>query len=61
VVLKRNARMKVFCSGTESDMTAVDAQKLILRVDGANAVSALLLQPPRARACFVLAHGAGAG
>ncbi|GAC1338526.1 MAG: alpha/beta hydrolase [Bradyrhizobium sp.] len=42
-------------------MTAVDAQNLKLQVDGANAVSALLLQPRRARACLVLAHGAGAG
>src|SRR6195952_2341688 len=42
-------------------MTAADAQKLKLQVDGANPASALLLQPPRARACFVLAHGAGAG
>src|SRR5882757_5369336 len=28
---------------------------------GAQSVSAVLLQPPRARVCFVLAHGAGAG
>lgn len=28
---------------------------------GATAVSGLLLAPPRARACYVLAHGAGAG
>jgi hypothetical protein len=43
------------------DMTAIGAQKLKLRIDDVNAVSALLLQPPRARACFVFAHGAGAG
>jgi uncharacterized protein len=42
-------------------MTAIGAQKLKLRIDDVNAVSALLLQPPRARACFVFAHGAGAG
>jgi len=42
-------------------MTAVDAQELKLPVEGADAVSALLLRPPRVRACFVLAHGAGAG
>ena len=32
-----------------------------LNVDSANAVSALLLRPPSAQACFVFAHGAGAG
>jgi predicted alpha/beta-hydrolase family hydrolase len=42
-------------------MNAVSAQKLRLHIDSADAVSALLLRPPRARACFVLAHGAGAG
>jgi uncharacterized protein len=36
-------------------------QELKLQVDGANEVSALLLRPPDARACFVFAHGAGAG
>lgn len=36
-------------------------QKLKLHVDGAGTVSALLLVPPAARACFVFAHGAGAG
>jgi predicted alpha/beta-hydrolase family hydrolase len=42
-------------------MNAVSPQKLKLQVDSANAVSALLLQPSEARACFVFAHGAGAG
>jgi uncharacterized protein len=42
-------------------MNVVSPQKLKLDVDGAGAVSALLLRPPRARACFVFAHGAGAG
>src|SRR6202048_2935975 len=42
-------------------MNAVSPQKLKLNVDSANAVSALLLLPPEARACFVFAHGAGAG
>ena len=42
-------------------MNVVSQQKLKLNVDGANAVSALLLLPPSARACFVFAHGAGAG
>jgi hypothetical protein len=42
-------------------MSTVSAQKLKLNVDSVNAVSALLLLPPSARACFVFAHGAGAG
>ena len=42
-------------------MSAASPQKLKLIVDGADAVSALLLRPPSARACFVFAHGAGAG
>src|SRR5260370_6917194 len=42
-------------------MNAVSPQKLKLKVDGADDVSALLLRPPAARACFVFAHGAGAG
>jgi len=36
-------------------------QKLTIRIDDATSVSALLLRPPGARACLVLAHGAGAG
>ena len=31
------------------------------RADDAHRVSGLLLAPPQARACYVLAHGAGAG
>jgi predicted alpha/beta-hydrolase family hydrolase len=42
-------------------MNVVSPQRLKLRVDSANAVSALLLRPSRAQACFVFAHGAGAG
>jgi predicted alpha/beta-hydrolase family hydrolase len=42
-------------------MNTVSAQKLKLPVDSADEVSALLLRPPAARACFVFAHGAGAG
>ncbi len=42
-------------------MNVVSPQKLKLSVDSANAVSALLLRPSAARACFVFAHGAGAG
>jgi predicted alpha/beta-hydrolase family hydrolase len=36
-------------------------QKLTIDLGNATSVSALLLQPPRALACFVFAHGAGAG
>jgi uncharacterized protein len=42
-------------------MNVAHLQELQLRADSANAVSALLLRPPEARACFVFAHGAGAG
>jgi predicted alpha/beta-hydrolase family hydrolase len=42
-------------------MNAVDPQALKLTVDDATAVSALLLRPAAARACYVFAHGAGAG
>jgi predicted alpha/beta-hydrolase family hydrolase len=42
-------------------MKIVSAQKLRIEIADQDFVSALLIQPPRARACFVLAHGAGAG
>jgi uncharacterized protein len=42
-------------------MNTVNSQKLKLQVDSASEVSALLLRPPAARACYVFAHGAGAG
>ncbi len=42
-------------------MTAVSAQKLEFEVENAGSVSALLINPARARACYVFAHGAGAG
>ena len=38
-----------------------DARKLTIAVGDSHRVSALLSLPPRARACYVLAHGAGAG
>jgi len=41
-------------------MTAVSAQSLRIEV-GPGEVSALLIQPPQSRACYVFAHGAGAG
>jgi predicted alpha/beta-hydrolase family hydrolase len=37
------------------------AQSLKLGIENATSVSALLLRPDNARACFVFAHGAGAG
>jgi predicted alpha/beta-hydrolase family hydrolase len=37
------------------------AQSLKLDIENAASVSALLLRPDNARACFVFAHGAGAG
>ena len=42
-------------------MNTVSSQKLEIAVGHATSVSALLIRPPRARACFVFAHGAGAG
>jgi predicted alpha/beta-hydrolase family hydrolase len=42
-------------------MNVVSPQPLKLTVEGAGDVSALLLRPSGARACFVFAHGAGAG
>src|ERR1044071_1705288 len=38
-----------------------DATKLTIAVGDAHRVSGLLIAPARARACYVLAHGAGAG
>src|SRR5712691_2025397 len=42
-------------------MNHSDVEPVTIRVDDAHSVSGLLLAPPRARACYVLAHGAGAG
>ncbi len=42
-------------------MSCSDAQPLTIEVDNAHRVSGLLLTPARAQACYVLAHGAGAG
>jgi uncharacterized protein len=42
-------------------MNRSDAQSLTITVDDAHSISGLLLVPPRARACYILAHGAGAG
>jgi predicted alpha/beta-hydrolase family hydrolase len=40
---------------------AVKIKELKLDIDRIGAVSAILMQPDNARACYVLAHGAGAG
>jgi predicted alpha/beta-hydrolase family hydrolase len=42
-------------------MSLSDVEPVTIMVDDAHSVSGLLLAPPRARACYVLAHGAGAG
>ena len=41
--------------------SASTAERLTLAIDETNRASALLLLPPAATSCFVLAHGAGAG
>ena len=42
-------------------MSAVSPQKLDIEIGKTGSVSALLIRPAKARACFVFAHGAGAG
>src|SRR2546423_15066097 len=42
-------------------MTSGNLQPVTISFDEEHSVSALLLAPPNARACYVLAHGAGAG
>ncbi len=42
-------------------MTSTATKSLMVTVDGEHSVSALLQIPAKARACYVLAHGAGAG
>ena len=42
-------------------MKVVSPQQLEITVGKAGSVSALLIRPAQARACFVFAHGAGAG
>jgi uncharacterized protein len=39
----------------------IGTQKLKIEIENAGPVSALLMLPPQANSCFVLAHGAGAG
>jgi len=42
-------------------MTSANSQPLVITVDGERKVSGLLQVPSGARACYVFAHGAGAG
>src|SRR3984893_5583515 len=42
-------------------MSAASPQKLAIEIANSGSGSALLLRPAEARACFVFAHGAGAG
>ena len=42
-------------------MNQSDAEPVAIIVDATHSVSGLLLAPPRARACYIFAHGAGAG
>jgi predicted alpha/beta-hydrolase family hydrolase len=42
-------------------MQPATARKVTIKVDDTRTVSGLLQAPGQARACFVLAHGAGAG
>jgi len=39
----------------------LNAQRLVIEYGRADPVSGLLIRPPQPRACFVFAHGAGAG
>jgi predicted alpha/beta-hydrolase family hydrolase len=42
-------------------MTGPGPQQLTIKIDHAGSVSGLLTRPPKPHACFVFAHGAGAG
>lgn len=42
-------------------MTTIDSNPVHISVNETNVVSGLLVVPPAAKACFVVAHGAGAG
>ena len=45
----------------KAEMKTADAQELAIEIDEVTSVSALLVRTAEARACFVFAHGAGAG
>lgn len=44
-----------------SPSNLASGEAVTIRLDGTQQVSGLLQRPARARACYVLAHGAGAG
>ena len=48
------------CSNKPEEVTA-DARRLTMMLEGGRRISGLLQLAPGARACYVLAHGAGAG
>jgi uncharacterized protein len=48
-------------TGKERPVTSSDPERVVVTVDDAVRVSGLLQTPPRAKACCVLGHGAGAG
>jgi uncharacterized protein len=48
-------------SHSDQLMSSADAKPVSIAVDDNVRVSGLLQSPPKARACYVLAHGAGAG
>jgi predicted alpha/beta-hydrolase family hydrolase len=52
---------KLLSSIPEQHVSASDARPISVTVNEAVRVSGLLQAPPGARACYVLAHGAGAG
>src|SRR5258708_5266549 len=54
-------KLSQFQAGVEAKMTSSDAKRVTIMVDDARRVSGLLQAPPKPRACYVLAHGAGAG
>jgi len=45
----------------EVSRVPTNAEPITIAIDSADQVSGLLIAPPRASACYVLAHGAGAG
>src|SRR5688572_28968149 len=56
-----NMRRSLAVGRNETAMSEPAAQPVSIAVGGARSVSGLLLAPPGTSACYVLAHGAGAG
>jgi predicted alpha/beta-hydrolase family hydrolase len=57
----RDRQFSQIFTGVSDRMTAVDAQELVIETGNAGPVSGLLTRPQQPRACYVFAHGAGAG